>query len=118
MPFSVAFTEQLPTLALITLGASEALIGLQGGLGRGLFVLQLPALRLVSWFPKRRLLLIGHLVALAASLPLLGFSALQGLDPPLALTLAFASLSLTALGSSLCELVWFPLLRGYVEPER
>ena len=28
VPFSVAFTEQLPTLALVALGASETLIGL------------------------------------------------------------------------------------------
>ena len=118
VPFSVAFTEQLPTLALVALGASETLIGLQGGLARGLFVLQLPGLRLVSWFSKRALLLTGHCIALAASLPLVGFAALQELETPLALALAFASLFLTAIGVSLCELVWFPLLRGYVEPER
>lgn len=118
VPFAVAFTEQLPTLALISLGASEALIGLQGGLARGLFVLQLPGLRLVSWFSKRALLLTGHCIALAASLPLLGFALLQELEPPRALALAFASLFLTAVGVSLCELVWFPLLRGYVEPAR
>ena len=64
VPFSVAFTEQLPTLALVALGASETLIGLQGGLARGLFVLQLPGLRLVSWFSKRALLLTGHCIAL------------------------------------------------------
>jgi hypothetical protein len=118
VPFAVAFTEQLPTLALVALGASEALIGLQGGLARGLFVLQLPALRLVSWFSKRALLMTGHCIALAATLPLLGFAALQELAPSRALALAFASLFLTAVGVSLCELVWFPLLRGYVEPAR
>ena len=118
VPFSVAFTEQLPTLALVSLGASEALIGLQGGLARGVFVLQLPALRLVSWFSKRALLLTGHCIALAATLPMLGFGALQELEPPRALALAFASLFLTAIGVSLCELVWFPLLRGYMEPAR
>lgn len=118
VPFSVAFTEQLPTLALVSLGASEALIGLQGGLARGLFVLQLPGLRLVSWFSKRALLLTGHCIALAASLPLVGFAWLQDLPPQRAIALAFVSLFVTALGISLCELVWFPLLRGYVEPER
>jgi hypothetical protein len=118
VPFSVAFTEQLPTLALVSLGASETLIGLQGGLARALFVLQLPGLRLVSWFSKRALLLTGHCIALAASLPLVGFAFLQDMAPERALSLAFASLFVTALGVSLCELVWFPLLRAYVEPER
>lgn len=118
LPFVVAFTEQLPTLALVSLGASETLIGLQSGLARGLFVLQLPGLRLVSWFSKRSLLLTGHLLALLASAPLVFFSTLQDLERSLALVVVFASLFLTALGVSLTELVWFPLLRGYVEPER
>jgi Na+/melibiose symporter-like transporter len=118
LPFSIAFTEQLPTLALLTLGANETLIGLQSGLARGLFVLQLPGLRLVSWFSKRSLLVTGHGIALIASLPLVFFSALQTLEHELALSVVFASLVLTALGVSLCELVWFPLLRGYVEPDR
>jgi predicted MFS family arabinose efflux permease len=57
-------------------------------------------------------------LALVASAPLVFFAGLQGLEPGLALALVFASLLLTALGVSLTELVWFPLLRGYVEPER
>ena len=118
VPFTIAFTEQLPTLALLALGASEAMIGLQSGLARGLFVLQLPGLRLVSWFHKRALLLTGHSIALAASLPLVFFAALERLERPLALSLVFLALFLTAVGISLCELVWFPLLRGYVEPAR
>jgi Na+/melibiose symporter-like transporter len=118
LPFTIAFTEQLPTLALLALGANEALIGLQSGLARGLFVLQLPGLRLVSWFSKRSLLLAGHGLALVASVPLVFFGALQTLELDLALGVVFASLVLTALGVSLGELVWFPLLRGYVEPDR
>jgi Na+/melibiose symporter-like transporter len=118
VPFSIAFTEQLPTLALLALGASEALVGLQSGLARALFVLQLPGLRLVSWFSKRSLLLVGHSLALVASAPLVGFAALQTLDPQLAVGLVLASLFFTALGISLCELVWFPLLRAYIEPGR
>jgi Na+/melibiose symporter-like transporter len=118
LPFSIAFTEQLPTLALVSLGATESLIGLQSGLIRGLFVLQLPGLRLVSWFSKRSLLLTGHGLALVASAPLVFFGALQALERDLALGLVFASLFFIALGVSLCELVWFPLLRAYVEPDR
>jgi MFS family permease len=118
LPFAIAFTEQLPTLALLALGASEALIGLQSGLARALFVLQLPALRLVSRFSKRSLLLVGHCLALAASAPLVAFAHLQTLEPSLALGIVLSSLVLVALGVSLCELVWFPLLRGYVELDR
>jgi MFS family permease len=118
VPYTIAFTDQLPTLALLALGASEAMIGLQSGLARGLFVLQLPGLRLVSWYPKRSLLLTGHGLGLIASAPLAAFAALETLDPPLAIGLVFASLSLFALGNSVCELVWFPLLRNYVEPDR
>ncbi len=118
LPFTIAFTEQLATLALLSLGASEALIGLQSGLARVLFVLQLPGLRLVSWFSKRSLLLTGHGLALVASAPLVGFAALQTLEPRSAIALVFACLFFTALGISLTELVWFPLLRAYVEPDR
>ena len=118
MPFTIAFTEQLPTLVLVFLGASEALIGLQSGLARGLFVLQLPGLRLVSWFSKRSLLLAGHGLALVASAPLIFFASLSTLERGLALGIVLTSLCFTALGASLTELVWFPLLRGYVEPDR
>ncbi len=118
VPYTIAFTEQLPTLALLALGASETLIGLQSGLARGLFVLQLPGLRLVSWFSKRALLLAGHGLSLVASAPLIAFALLATLEPRTALGLVFASLFFVALGISLCELVWFPLLRGYVEPDR
>jgi Na+/melibiose symporter-like transporter len=118
MPFTIAFTEQLPTLMLVSLGASEALIGLQSGLARGLFVLQLPGLRLVSWFSKRSLLLTGHGLALLASLPLVFFTTLSTLERGLALAVVLTSLFFTALGCSLTELVWFPLLRAYVEPDR
>lgn len=118
LPFQIAFTEQLPTLALVSLGASEALIGLQSGLARGLFVLQLPGLRLLSWFSKRSLLVTGHGLALVASAPLVFFAELDALERSVSLGLVLASLFFTALGVSLTELVWFPLLRGFVEPDR
>lgn len=118
VPFTIAFTEQLPTLALLALGASEAVIGLQSGLARALFVLQLPGLRLVSWISKRSLLFVGHGLSLVASAPLIAFAFLETLEPGTAIGLVFVSLFFIALGISLCELVWFPLLRGYVEPDR
>ncbi len=118
MTFWTAFTGQLPTLALVSLGASEWLIGLQSGLLMGLAAIQLPALRLISWFPKRSILITGQLVALAASFPLVFFGSLAALGPERAVPAVFGSLALTALGLVFSDLVWFPLLRGYVEPER
>lgn len=116
LTFATAFTGQLPTLALVSLGATEALIGVQSGLLMGLAFIQLPALRLISWFPKRSLLISGQLLALAASLPLVFFGTISGLGG--AVAIVFSSLLFTALGLGLGDLVWFPLLRGYVEPER
>ncbi|HXZ85328.1 MAG TPA: MFS transporter [Myxococcota bacterium] len=117
MVFWTAFTGQLPTLALVSLGASEALIGAQSGLQMGLAAIQLPALRLISWFPKRSLLIAGQALAQLASLPLVFFGSISALGPDAAVAAAFACLALTALGLDLADLVWFPLLRGFVDPE-
>jgi hypothetical protein len=102
----------------VSLGASETLIGAQSGLRWMLAGIQLPALRLISWYPKRGILIAGHLLAQAASFPLLFYSLLAGLEHDLAVTLVFSALVFTALGLDLGDLVWFPLLRAYVEPER
>jgi len=118
MTFRTAFTGQLPTLALVSLGASEALIGLQSGLFMGLAGMQLPALRLISWFPKRALLISGQLFALAASLPLIFFGSVAALGPDRAVAIVFSCLALTGAGLTLTDLVWFPLLRAYVDPEQ
>jgi MFS family permease len=118
MTFWIAFTGQLPTLALVSLGASETLIGMQSGLQLGLAATQLPALRLISWFPKRTLLIAGQLLAQVASLPLVFFGTIAAFGPDAAVAMVFACLAFTALGLDLADLVWFPLLRGYVEPER
>jgi len=118
MTFWTAFAEQLPTLALVSLGASETLIGVQSGMRLGLAAIQLPGLRLISWFPKRRILIAGNLLALAASFPLVFFGMLAALEHHVAVAIVFASLAVTALGLDLGDLVWFPLLRGYVEPDR
>jgi len=118
MTFWTAFCGQLPTLALVSLGASETLIGVQSGLQLGFQSLQLPALRLVSWFPKRQILITGQVIAQVSSLPLVFFAAIAALDHGTAQALVFGALVGTVIGVDLADLVWFPLLRAYVEPER
>ncbi len=118
MTFWTAFTGQLPTLALISLGASETLVGLQSGILFALQALQLPALRLVSWFSKRSILLAGQLVAQLASFPLIFFGSLAALEPTPALAIVFTALAITATGLNLSDLVWFPTLRGFVDSDR
>ncbi len=118
LTFWTAFTGQLPTLALVSLGASATLIGVQSGLQLGFQSLQLPALRLVSWFPKRQILIAGQVIAQVSSLPLVFFTAIAALDQGSAQALVFAALVGTVIGLDLSDLVWFPLLRAYVEPDR
>lgn len=118
MTFWTSFTGQLPTLALVSLGASATLIGVQSGLQLGFQSLQLPALRLVSWFPKRQILIAGQVIAQVSSLPLVFFAAIAALDHGTAQAIVFAALVGTAIGLDLSDLVWFPLLRAYVEPDR
>ncbi len=118
LTFWTAFTGQLPTLALVSLGASETLIGVQSGLQLGFQSLQLPALRLVSWLPKRQILIAGQVIAQMSSLPLVFFAAIAALDHGTAQAIVFAALVGTVIGLDLSDLVWFPLLRAYVEPDR
>jgi MFS family permease len=118
MTFLTAFTGQLATLALISLGTSETLIGVQSGLHLGFQGLQLPALRFVGWFSKRSILVAGQLFAQFATLPLMFFAVLTSLEPATARAIVFASLVLTSIGLNFADLVWFPLLRGYLDPDR
>jgi hypothetical protein len=107
--------SDLTTLALVALGAGEALVGAQRFLLFAVVLLQLPALRRVGRTSKRRILVSGQLIAMAATLPLLAFDALarQG-DPGLAV--AFACFTLAAAGFAINATVWFPMLHGYLEP--
>jgi predicted MFS family arabinose efflux permease len=115
MIYRIVFCAELPTLALLALGASEAQVGIQRALLPLAFVVQLPALRLLGRVSKRSLLVGGQVAALAGSLPLLFFGALQG-DGGVALALAaFAGVSL---GLGISDTAWFALLHGYQEPER
>jgi len=118
MTFMMVFTQPLPTLALLTLGASETQVGVQMALVNVSLLLQLPTLRLVARISKRSILVGAHALALTAALPLLAFGSLAeragGAGVGIAL-LCFAFVS-AAIGAS--NTVWFPLLRAYVEPER
>ncbi|MCU0668040.1 MAG: hypothetical protein MUF70_01660 [Myxococcota bacterium] len=112
------FTDQLPTLALIGLGASEAWIGLQRAFEPVSQLLQLPALRLIGRHRKRSILVAGQAMAVVAGLPLVAYAWLARAGGDLALGIALASLWVTAVGIVISHTVWFPLLRGYVEPGR
>lgn len=121
MTFSLVFTQHLPTLALVSLGASEAVVGLQSGLG-AMDLLRLPALRAVSVLSKRSILIAGQVVALLAAAPLLVFPMLldqsrRG-DGDRAVAVALISLVGVTAAVRVAETVWFPMLRSYVEPER
>ena len=112
------FTEQLPTLALLGLGASEAWIGLQRAFEPISQLLQLPTLRLVGRFRKRSILVGGQAIGVLGGLPLVAYGALVATGGGTALGLALASLWITAVGIVIAQTVWFPLLRGYVEAGR
>lgn len=119
--FAMALSEQLPTLALLALGASESLIGLQSTIKTGSNLLQLPTLRRVARIPKRRILTRGHLLAVVGMLPLLGFSTLHDAAKTGAAWpawIALASLAIASAGISISNTVWFPMLRAYVDPGR
>ena len=112
------FTDQLPTLALVGLGASEAWIGLQRAFEPLSQLLQLPTLRAVGRLRKRPILIGGQVVAVLGGLPLVAYATLQHIGGNTALAIALVSLWVTAVGISISQTVWFPLLRGYVEPGR
>ncbi len=118
MTHRMVFTEHLTTLALLALGAGEALVGLQRGVVYLSVLLQLPILRLVGRVSKRRLLVAGQCVALAGSVPLLFFGGLAALEPPRGVVVALVAFAVAAAGFSISETVWFPLLHGYQERAR
>ena len=118
MTHRFAYTDELPTLVLVELGASEALIGLQRAFNPLGQLLQFPTLRAVGLFRKRSILMTGQGLAILAGLPLVAFGALAAAGPDLAVPLVLGSLALTAIGFVISQTVWFPLLRGYTEPHR
>jgi predicted MFS family arabinose efflux permease len=118
MTFWVAFTEQLPTLLLVSMGASELQLGLQRSFLPALKPLQLNVLRMISRVPKRNILLAGQLFALLAALPLLLPGTLASLGDAPARVAVLTSLALVAVGINVADTTWFPLLRSYVDPAR
>jgi len=116
MTFYMVFTTQLPTLALVHLGASETAVGLQNGFLYAFQLLQLPVLRAVGRFAKRDILIAGQLLGLAGALPLVFFARLGARDH--AVWIALGCFALVSVGLNVSQTVWFPLLRGYVETDR
>jgi Na+/melibiose symporter-like transporter len=105
----------LTTLALVALGAGEALVGSQRFLIFAVVLLQLPTLQQVGRHSKRSILVSGQVLAMLATLPLLAFGALVEADA-LGLWVAFGCFTLAAAGFSINQTVWFPMLHGFVAP--
>lgn len=116
--FRLIFTQHLPTLALVALGASELWVGVQSAFVFVFIVLQLPTLRWMARIPKRRILIASHTFALLGAAPLMFFGSLEALPGSEPLLLAMLCFGLVAIGVCVGETVWFPLLRAYVEPDR
>lgn len=120
MTFSLVFTQHLPTLALVALGASEATVGLQSAFGAA-DLLRLPTLRAVSVMAKRTILVGGQVAALFAATPMLAFPWLlehASRGGGMAIPIAMLSLAAVIASARVSDTVWFPLLRSYVEPQR
>ena len=111
----VVFSQHLPTLALVSLGASEAVVGLQNGVVATAQALQLPTLRAIGRISKRRILIAGQAFAIVVALPLVLFDRIAALGNPEAIAIALCSLALVSMGVQVSNTVWFPLLRSYVE---
>jgi predicted MFS family arabinose efflux permease len=121
--FRMLFTQHLPTLALVSLGASELQVGVQSAFVFAFIGFQLPTLRAVAHVSKRTILVSSHLFAVAAALPLVFWGRLPTLAAALPVPvspadLAMACFALVAFGVCVGETVWFPMLRAYVHPER
>ncbi|MGH0030267.1 MAG: hypothetical protein ACQGVC_10780 [Myxococcota bacterium] len=115
--FRMVFTQHLPTLALVSLGASELQVGIQSSFVFAFIAFQLPTLRAVAFVSKRTILVSSHLFALLAALPLVFWDQLAAAQVS-PVGLAMASFAFVALGVCVGETVWFPMLRAFVEPER
>jgi len=116
MTFRTIFTEWVPTLALVGLGAKEAVVGLQSAFDPLGHLVQLVVLRSVGRVSMRRLLVLGQVAAVAGGVPLLAYASLAAEPGPRAVAVVLASLAAATLGIAVCDTVWFPMLRSYVEP--
>jgi hypothetical protein len=116
MTFRVVFTEWVPTLALVGLGAKEAVVGLQSAFDPIGHLVQLLVLRSVGRVSMRHLLIGGQVAAVVGGIPLLAYASLAASPGPWAIAVVLASLAAATLGIGVCDTVWFPMLRSYVEP--
>jgi hypothetical protein len=116
MTFRTVFTEWIPTLALVGLGASETVVGLQSAFDPLGHLVQLRVLRSVGRRAKRTLLLLGQGIGVAGAVPLLAYGWLHAAPGPASVAVVLASLAVVTVGIAVTETVWFPLLRSYVEP--
>ena len=114
MTFRMVLTQHLPTLALIALGASELVVGIQNALVFACIALQLPTLRLMARIPKRTILVRSHFFSVFWATPLIFFAALA--DSPYAIPVAMVCFAMVSAGNGVGDGVWFPLLRGFMEP--
>lgn len=115
MTHRTVLSDHVPTLALIALGASESVVGMQRAFIYLAILVQLPVLRWIGRIPKRRILVTGQMVALLGTAPLLWFARLH--DGP-GIAVALTAFATASLGFAVCETVWFPLLHGFQEDER
>jgi hypothetical protein len=113
MTYRMATGGGLATQALVSLGASEALVGLQASLAPFATLIQLPGLRLVARLGKRGLLLLTQVLALLCGLPLLYYGRLLELGPSQGPAVLLASLAGTMLMLLLGSTAWWPLLHGF-----
>jgi hypothetical protein len=118
MTHRIVMSEHLPTLALVALGASEGLVGLQRTCVHLAVLLQLPALASIGHVRKRSILMTGQVLAIAGGVPLLAFGSLSSYGAEAAPQIALASFALAAAGFSISETVWFAMLHGFQEPAR
>lgn len=112
------FTSDLPTLALVSLGAGDALVGLQRSFELLLQVLRLPTLRMTARWRMRWILVAGQVLAVVFGAPLVLFDAIASRGGAAGLPIVMASLALTAGALAIAQTVWFPLLYTYVDADR
>jgi hypothetical protein len=113
----MALVGDLATQALVTLGATPGLVGLQAAFAPFATLVQLPSLRAQGRWGKRRLLLGTQLLSLITGLPLIWFGTLAGLGVwalPVFMTSLAATIVLLVAGST----AWWPILHGFVPEAR
>ncbi len=112
------FTTDLPTLVLVSLGAGDAIVGLQRAFEPLLQVLRLPTLRATARWRMRSILVGGQIAAVVFGLPLVLHDEIAARGANVALPIFLGSLAFCAAALAIAQTVWFPLLYTYVDPER